>query len=524
MISQIKDKSNGKIINTIKDNLGRIIYEAWKLITKSGIPPLSLLKCKGDDLEDYKIYGNSIQDGTPTPEAPVEIESVGDKSKNLFDYVYFFANKAEGGGTSSASNDAIVYTLKPNTNYIVSTNYPQKEDLAVFFTKSGTYTPPYTSENGIWAGKTRIVTTDSNGKMFIACRNSKSSVPAPLLEEFSSGGYWIQIEEGSVPTSFEPYGYKIPVKTRKKNFFAIDGFATTSTLLVTKINNTSFTLTAKKDGTYRQSGTKFLIRVADLKNNFLTVKAENVIKTSKGTPLFVIRQYDKNMQLLAQLKNCQLITSGVKVSLSNLNPETAWLGGILCLSNENETTGSYCTITDLQIYDGADNSIITNIYLDEPLRKIGDYSDYIDFENQKVVRNIKERIFDGTENWKKHQFGTNCYYIYDNDLLINKDIETINSNYFKGVSYTNRTISENNIVFIDINYKSINFRNTEHNDINSFINFLKKNSVKVNCILSTPIEENIELPNIPTLEDVTVLQVNTKIQPSNMEVKYKGLD
>ena len=45
--------------------------------------PLVLKHSKGRKLIDYKIYGNSIQNGTPTPEAPIEIESVGDKTKNL---------------------------------------------------------------------------------------------------------------------------------------------------------------------------------------------------------------------------------------------------------------------------------------------------------------------------------------------------------------------------------------------------------------------------------------------------------
>ena len=30
----------------------------------------------------------------------------------------------------------------------------------------------------------------------------------------------------------------------------------------------------------------------------------------------------------------------------------------------------------------------TNIYLDEPLRKIGEYADYVDFANQCVVRQV----------------------------------------------------------------------------------------------------------------------------------------
>ena len=35
------------------------------------------------DLYDYKIYGNSVQNGTPTLEVPIQIESVGDKTKNI---------------------------------------------------------------------------------------------------------------------------------------------------------------------------------------------------------------------------------------------------------------------------------------------------------------------------------------------------------------------------------------------------------------------------------------------------------
>lgn len=58
MITQIKDKSNGKIIDSIKDKFDKIIYEAWKRLTVSGIPPLLLNKSKGEDLIDYKIYGN----------------------------------------------------------------------------------------------------------------------------------------------------------------------------------------------------------------------------------------------------------------------------------------------------------------------------------------------------------------------------------------------------------------------------------------------------------------------------------
>lgn len=42
----------------------------------SGVPPISFTS-KGGVLEDYRISGNTIQNGTPTPEAPVDVVGCG---------------------------------------------------------------------------------------------------------------------------------------------------------------------------------------------------------------------------------------------------------------------------------------------------------------------------------------------------------------------------------------------------------------------------------------------------------------
>lgn len=44
----------------------------------SGILPLHLTNSVGADLVDWMIEGNTVQDGTPTPENPVEVKGVGD--------------------------------------------------------------------------------------------------------------------------------------------------------------------------------------------------------------------------------------------------------------------------------------------------------------------------------------------------------------------------------------------------------------------------------------------------------------
>ncbi|MCQ2580920.1 MAG: hypothetical protein MJ164_01980 [Alphaproteobacteria bacterium] len=41
----------------------------------------------------------------------------------------------------------------------------------------------------------------------------------------------------------------------------------------------------------------------------------------------------------------------------------------------------------------------TPIYLNAPLRKVGDYADVLDYKNGTITRNVGVKVFDGTENW-----------------------------------------------------------------------------------------------------------------------------
>lgn len=50
---------------------------AVKLANAEGVPCV-LEYSKGKNMRNYEVYGNSVQDGTPTPESPVEIQRVGD--------------------------------------------------------------------------------------------------------------------------------------------------------------------------------------------------------------------------------------------------------------------------------------------------------------------------------------------------------------------------------------------------------------------------------------------------------------
>lgn len=117
----------------------------------------------------------------------------GPEKANLFDYQEFYAKKTTASGST---NDHLVYTLKPNTQYKVTSNVPYQNNKAVFFIKSGgSYTVPYTETEGFGKDHSRIVTTDSDGHLFIAIRNNKSDVSPVALEQFEDGTYWIRLKE-----------------------------------------------------------------------------------------------------------------------------------------------------------------------------------------------------------------------------------------------------------------------------------------------------------------------------------------
>lgn len=76
---EIRD-STGKEFKKIYDNQGRLLFKNWNEI--QGSFPLQF-KSYADYLKDYRIYGNIVQNGTPTPETPVEVQGVGEYDAEL---------------------------------------------------------------------------------------------------------------------------------------------------------------------------------------------------------------------------------------------------------------------------------------------------------------------------------------------------------------------------------------------------------------------------------------------------------
>ena len=65
-------------MNTLKDYVNFKLTHADKVAEAEGYP-LKMENCKKyKKMKDLKVYGNSFQNGTPTPANPIEVQSVGE--------------------------------------------------------------------------------------------------------------------------------------------------------------------------------------------------------------------------------------------------------------------------------------------------------------------------------------------------------------------------------------------------------------------------------------------------------------
>ena len=188
------------------------------------------------------------------------------------------------------------------------------------------------------------------------------------------------------------------------------------------------------------------------------------------------------------------------------------------------------------------NNVITNIYLDEPLRKIGDYADYIDFINGKLYRKIEEHIFTGTtdDGYSVNSDNTNTLAININpDKIRQPAIKTTENpkiysdklNFISGITDVEH-IYLTDATVIDVGYRSAiriyvdktrldGYSSTMTNDekIELVKTWLQSNPLTTNYITYTPIEEDIELPNIKLIEGKNIISIGTEVQ-GVFEVEY----
>ena len=188
---------------------------------------------------------------------------------------------------------------------------------------------------------------------------------------------------------------------------------------------------------------------------------------------------------------------------------------------EVESVGDYDETTGKYKIPVRVNDTTTNIYLNEPLRKIGDYADYIDYKNQKVVRRIEKRLC-GELEWYQHQSYSYIYAVNSARIQsgINPMCDILDSTTYKPADSI-RNMTKDFCIKMHATGSALYISDSVHTTEDEFYDFIK--DVYIIYVLKTPTEETIELPTIATNNGTSIIDIETDIKPSNLEIEYFGL-
>lgn len=193
----------------------------------SGQPPITLLDSIGKPLVNWSITGNIVQDGEPSPDNPVEVKGVGEKTENLFDLntwgeLTSLRGTIEkiGNGYKLTATGADLYTptygssvpncsypVNPNETYTLSWDVDKTNVFGLVYIFTGKFIAGTVLTNSYASAKKVTFTIPQNHNM-IAFRVGVSNAGDSLT--YSN----IMLNEGSTALPYEPYGYKVPVVSK----------------------------------------------------------------------------------------------------------------------------------------------------------------------------------------------------------------------------------------------------------------------------------------------------------------------
>lgn len=539
---------------------------------------------------DYKLYGESVQNGTPTPETPVDVESVGEliatvpqeyqqveyiestgtqyidtgvipsntvgfkikmSLSEIMNDIYRYGCREDSGNTRfiMANADGAVYfgfgtVIKPSGNNVSSWAINVNETFTASLNYLNSRFANVNDINNISIGN---ISTTFTQTLIMFGRNSSGTISSSAQKI-----YYNQITDGNnIIRNFIPcyrksdnvvgmydtvnkefytnkgtgeflkgsdvnigYIYKIPIRASGKNLFDISkskgfdsvygGFKNTKNGNVLTVECTVAARTGFLElGTFPKG--KYTLSLEGRERTSKFIQIGDVLGSL--TNLGVAFQGNANTFTLSKTSKVWLCDTGFMKGTSNI-------------SNIQLECGS--TATEYEPYQ---EPIITDIYLDEPLYKAGTYADYIDFENQTVVRNIKKFEIKSSDYMSSYTWlkKTGVYvagklddkYDRSTNALSNRNYNSWNETQ-TAVNSTGMWVGVSNNLFYWIGILTYLGLDT----LDEFKTWLDDNPTYVWYGSRHPTMTPITLPKLPIFKGTTIYSVDTNIQPSNMEVTY----
>ena len=563
-------KNNKSIDKIFKE--GEVVFEKGFLREKTSTTLPITFGGVGKDLRDYKIYGNTYQNST--------------SGKNLLNYIDTFF--PSGGGLTNVINEdgSITTTGVPTSNYTpLMAQYniiDELEDGQVYTISSETqnqYVYVQVNARKIAGGTDYIYNSNSRTAKFTVDKSKYNKYDVKIqtgtMSAWGSSSKTItnkyMLEKGNSGTTFEPYTngaspnpdypqeivscgglitdsqdenygkYKIPVNVRSDNLFDINWYfnnCVTHNCSKELIGNSiKISFTAGADAYIGEARNSSVGTTTATQN--IAIGVENNTQytfIASSLPRCYITYMDKNYDILNS-SYIRFDSSYTKSSYTFTTPENCKYVAFRMGIQDSEYTE--WTFSDIQLVEGStvpDKYIpyyneTTNIYLDEPLRKIGDYTDYIDFKNGKIVRNVGNKLIDGSLYWVTSQFasGKRIYTLATTN--IDSNIKPVNENTDKALIIADKykTESVEDILTVTKQYaiglsktNYLSIQNQAYTRSADLIQSLTDEPVELNYALLTATEESITLPSIPTINGNNTLNIETELTPSQVYIKYKS--
>ena len=503
------------------------------LRTASG-NPLTLQNAKR--LRKLTIYGNAVQDGTPSPDAPVEVQLCGDRTGNLLDVTRI-------SGTQIEVADNKIYL----SGYACDTNISPKAFLEMTGLNPGdTITCSNSAEvisgtaNPIF-GRVAFI-AKNEGTTLILCSNNTRTVTIP--SDFNNDNY----------TKLLLYGAVIPDESDER-------LAVMSNLAIYKGSYTADTPPAYEPYGYKVSG-----RTEGL-NLFTSDESKWQIQTYKYFKIPV----DGTTTLQMKLKPGKSIPSTLYVGYTNTGYASdtgiSWLiangaynnSGVNMMSTSRGYISMFPPSLFDEMLDAFDIMLVQGsytaetmppyepyqppqdfaVYLPEQIAKVGDMADEVvvdmDKQTAELKKNVGSMILDGSESWTGEYMladSTNRYTI-QNEL---RDTYSASRGFCDRLPKVVVPVwTHNNVEGFLLNSTQIHLSLlntdlgvTEEDDSSSrtqkFKEFLSTHQATVYAPLATPVTTDItslqQWDAMPQVKGTVTLTLSAEVEPSGAEVVY----
>ena len=476
-----------------------------------GVPPLTF-SANGDNLLLWSIYGNTVQNGTPTPDSPIMPQGCGDTTENLFSCNIEQGTISAEGALRSADNrvrsdDFIIMETGEYTINALSDSGTLR--LLVFeYMEDGTFVSRTPTD---WTNVPYTFSLTGKRKMKFVFSYSSGNITPAMVNS-------VMLNTGSTALPYEPYGtkiIKIPISSGGNNLFD----KSNTTVYSAYFNTGGYWLLSSDSKSIKmpcRPNTQYTLSVPNSLAVFRIYEADDVsiepssssTLSSKATAITRsenIRQYTFTTSSTAKV----ILFQGTNASVEE------WFNGLML------NTGS--TALPYEPY----NHTTTPVYLGEV----------------ETTRKVQKLVLNGTENITMP--ATSSFQLFG---VIDWGSDICYCTHFPQSTWADATAGTSNCIGLRSGGNGadrVRISCTAYTSADDFKAYLQQQyangtPVTVWYVLATPTTGTVNEPlmkigdyvdsltatqagvEIPTIKGNNTLDIDTTVKPSKVYIKYKG--